>query len=384
MKNKLTFFAGFLFGIAGWTVEFFPNQQFLVRTIIVLTALAILSFIINFKMLKKDTKIIYYFLIYLNAITISVFFNEDSIPIIIRETLLIVLIFYIISLINNFSKFKIFFIGLITSSSSLIIYYFLNIDFNNFFVSYYRLSTGLGATGIGVIGLMLSVIYFDILVQNKNISRYLFLILITLFIMSFIVILATKSRTSMILLLLYIILYLYFLKQKKILLFIILISIVVAAINYEKVEVLLRIAPIEGYGGDKSITNLTGRTDIWNEGINLWQSSPLIGVGPSNASVIADGHIAQLHNAYLQVLVSTGVIGFIPLIILMLKAFMNLLKSNFSIFKVIFIIGLLGGLVESRLFNFGSPGNFIFLLSFVFLLQSNFLQKKGFWHENNN
>lgn len=378
MHKYLIFISGFLFGLAGWTIEFFPNQQFIVRTILVCLSLVLLSFCINFKVNNNDLRSLYYFLMYLLFLTLSIFVNEDSIQFIIREVLLIIVIFYIMTLINDFYKFKIFMIGLVISSTTLIFYYFINIDFSHFFVSYYRLNTGLGPTGIGTISLILAIIYFDLIMKNENKKLYIFLLII-LILMSIIIMLATKSRTAIILFSMAIILYLFLENRKKYLLILLVTGATISVFNYEKIEIILRITPTVGYSGDKSITNLTGRTDIWQEGFNLFQGSPLVGVGPSSATVIADEHEAKLHNAYLQIIVSYGMLGFIPILILIMRALLTFFKSNLSLFKVIFVVGILGGFVESRLFNFGSPGNFIFLLSFIYLLQSNSLKVKGMW-----
>lgn len=374
MKNNLIFISGFLFGIAGWTIEFFPNNEFIFRTIIIIAAILLLLFSINFKLNRDDSKIIYYFLIYLMATTLSVFINEDSIQYIIREILLVVLVFCIISLLTDFIKFKIFISGLIISSSTLITYYFFKIDFANFFLSYYRFSTELGSTGIGEIGLMLGVIYFNLIFKNN--SKKESIVYLLLFVMSLVIILATKSRTSIILLCLSVFLYLYFEKKIKILILSIILLGIFSVINFNKIELILRVNPVVGYVGNNNITNLTGRTDIWAHGVELWQSSPLIGVGSSNAVAYADGHEAKLHNAYLQMIVSIGLFGFIPIIILFIRAFFKFKKSNITVFRILFLVGIISSFIESSLFNFGSPGNFLFLLSFIFLLQSNNLKSK--------
>ncbi|AMJ62548.1 O-antigen ligase family protein [Bosea sp. PAMC 26642] len=69
-------------------------------------------------------------------------------------------------------------------------------------------------------------------------------------------------------------------------------------------------------GDSEEITSATGRTRIWPVVIDLWYRSPIIGWGFSSAQHILPIHpdlflaAAHAHNVYLEILFSTGIIGF--------------------------------------------------------------------------
>lgn len=69
-------------------------------------------------------------------------------------------------------------------------------------------------------------------------------------------------------------------------------------------------------GDAEEITSATGRTRIWPVVIDLWYRSPIIGWGFASAQHILPIHpdlflaAAHAHNLYLEILFSTGIIGF--------------------------------------------------------------------------
>lgn len=74
-----------------------------------------------------------------------------------------------------------------------------------------------------------------------------------------------------------------------------------------------------------SLTTLTGRTNLWVAGIDAWQNQPLTGYGfgvggrfVALRSVDLD-FVSHLHNGFIESLVGVGLLGFIPLILAVLR-----------------------------------------------------------------
>lgn len=137
------------------------------------------------------------------------------------------------------------------------------------------------------------------------------------------------------------------------------------------VEVNEKITKKEDSNKVYSISN--GRVDIWKKSLNIVKDNPVNGVGYDNfylayykginltevyfASV--DGQIKaykkypeiidNAHNVYLHTLVSSGLVGLIPYLILCLYTFIRGLKSKENI-----IIMLLGGFVAYSIQAFGN------------------------------
>lgn len=57
--------------------------------------------------------------------------------------------------------------------------------------------------------------------------------------------------------------------------------------------------------------NNNGRIDIWSSAIGIILRSPLVGHGPGSHTLLSNGYIMETHNAYLTILIQSGMIGFI-------------------------------------------------------------------------
>ena len=144
--------------------------------------------------------------------------------------------------------------------------------------------------------------------------------------------------------------------------------VLLVSFNYEKVSTLIRLKTYETEVKGEKITKLTGRTELWKRGINIILKNPILGVGPIKSRVKVDTHMGTYHNAYIQLLVTVGFLGFAPILLLLLVAIKRFIfdKENFLI-KLIFITGILSSIVENRLLNYGSPSSLLFLISFIYL-----------------
>ncbi|MEI5994940.1 O-antigen ligase family protein [Candidatus Enterococcus mansonii] len=93
--------------------------------------------------------------------------------------------------------------------------------------------------------------------------------------------------------------------------------------------------PDSGKGGG-DISNL--RFAIWKSGMELFKTSWLFGTSPRNMiayakDVLPDTYIATnrtMHNAYLNTIVSTGILGTIPLFAFYIKSLISIIKTVFK------------------------------------------------------
>jgi O-antigen ligase len=112
----------------------------------------------------------------------------------------------------------------------------------------------------------------------------------------------------------------------------------------------------------------TGRSNLWDESIALWESSPLFGVGFRQHDWYLSEHL-NAHNAYLAMLADTGVAGlvwYVSFIGLSLAAALRLPNSRGRDTIVATIVGYaVVGLFERRAVNGGNPFSIYFILCCV-------------------
>lgn len=137
-----------------------------------------------------------------------------------------------------------------------------------------------------------------------------------------------------------------------------------------------------------------GRIAIWKAGIELWKEQPLMGTGIYNIETYAQNNAAEkvveklsrggLHNFYLTVLVSNGIVGFVLmatfLIILGLR-FLNSLfhcenKSNL-IFGIMFSAILIVNLVETNIVYWKIVQSMLFWCACSYLNWNSVKRKKA-------
>ena len=64
---------------------------------------------------------------------------------------------------------------------------------------------------------------------------------------------------------------------------------------------------------DKELSSLTGRVYLWQEGLEKISESPILGYGMASTGfkgVLTKVHAGHLHNAFLEVMLGTGLLGF--------------------------------------------------------------------------
>lgn len=128
---------------------------------------------------------------------------------------------------------------------------------------------------------------------------------------------------------------------------------------------------------NKDISNM--RFDIWKSGIEIFETTPLVGTSPRNLIAYSKDNLPNtfiseraivVHNTFVNVLVSTGISGFTFFIIFILISGVSNLqfsfKKNSSKFKrynvyfLIAIILLLSGFFNNEIILVNTIGTFIF------------------------
>ena len=122
----------------------------------------------------------------------------------------------------------------------------------------------------------------------------------------------------------------------------------------------------------------TGRTEVWQETINLWTKAPLLGVGfRQHEQFLAGG--APAHNGYLAMLADTGLVGFIVYVVLLMRS----LVASWSIqdqrtrrFVIAMIVGyIVVGFFDRRTINAGNPYGLLILMCCSLALADQSLRK---------
>lgn len=370
-NNKLIIMiSGFIWGISGFIVEFLPSEEgiypFLIRSIFVVIGNSLIIFTIPFRISKKYFVTIILFLIYLIMFIQSLVVNNLGITSLFRELLLLLSVISIILLLNRSTNTNHFFIGLWGSLTLTIIFYIINIDLSMFLNFLYRFHTVTNPNVIGSTAAMYFILSLYFLYKTKNKPIQFFLLLFIL--ISVIIVIATKSRTSFMMVFFSFFTLTFLFNKRKIILFSLTSIILIVLLNFNTIDNILRITQRTHVVKDKTILNLTGRSEIWSKGIKMIEENFYFGVGPEYAKVKTDAGYKHLHNAFIQLMANVGFIGSIPILILTLTALAKLRFYKANIFmSVVMITGFIGSLTEPRLLNYGLPSNLLFLISFIYM-----------------
>lgn len=371
MFNKKYFIvlSGFIWGLTGYSSELSESDTImnLLQLVFILISSLIIVTTLKFKIHKKYFPAIGLIFMYIGSYIVSSILYGIELKGILRELFFIVIMLVLYILYSNKNCIEYFLYGLFLSIISIIIFYFLHIDFLNFFNVHYRIEMRQGSNAIGFIGVMAFIIaFYSIFSEDFNRIKKIFIIVS---ILAFVVVISTKSRTALLMLsIAFFIINIYF-KNTKIIIISFISVFLFVFWKFDMLEAILRLQTPEGYAGGKNIYNLTGRTDLWLHALDVIKNNLLFGVGPANAFVMVDDHRGTYHNAYIQLLVEIGLMGSLPIFVLILQAFRKVIYSKrFILIKIIFVVGFLVTLVEHSLLNFGSPANLLFLMTFLYLI----------------
>lgn len=123
-------------------------------------------------------------------------------------------------------------------------------------------------------------------------------------------------------------------------------------------------------GKGRELESASGRSELWDYALTrLLPSNPLLGIGPGQDAEIfmTDFGVANAHNGVLVNLVDVGILGTVPLIILVIVAFRGLARhrrhASYAWACAALIAGCTHSLTESMFFSMGTPAALYFLLA---------------------
>jgi O-antigen ligase len=123
--------------------------------------------------------------------------------------------------------------------------------------------------------------------------------------------------------------------------------------------------PYRGLG-----SGLTGRTELWEETLDVWIKSPLFGVGYHQHQNLVSS--VGSHNAYLAMLADTGIFSLLLYAWLLIRSFLAALAIKEPRLHRLIVGYVAGyavyGFFEARAFNNGNPLSLLFLMCCFYAL----------------
>lgn len=118
-----------------------------------------------------------------------------------------------------------------------------------------------------------------------------------------------------------------------------------------------------------SVTTLTGRTELWQIGLDAWQRDPLVGAGPeffmTYAANSGQTWAGQAHNQFVQTLTQHGIVGLVTLGVyvgvLVQVALRNSVRSRATSVALVALL-LVRGITETPLSSLGIEHLTVFTL----------------------
>lgn len=135
---------------------------------------------------------------------------------------------------------------------------------------------------------------------------------------------------------------------------------------------------IESFRGGKGDATL--RIDYMKLGIEIFKSSPIVGVGVDNAKVIngaVSGHNVYLHNNYVELLAGLGIVGFVmyySIFGIILYKFYKLRNYRDSEYDICLILLMLRLIMDFGQITYYGKDNAIYIM--LFWLMVNKLEKR--------
>lgn len=235
------------------------------------------------------------------------------------------------------------------------------------------------------LGLMsaIAILYLFSKIIDSKFERLPLLLSIVVFSIVFIF---AQSRTSMIGLSLSLLGYLFLKKKIKLLISVALIAILLAIISSNILSDLFASYVLRGRGiQSASIVTLSGRTEGWHVAVEKFSESPIWGYGiASGARYDVMGKVpgrenqGTLHNAFLDVLINNGIMGFVPWIVSYLWTLFILAKRSLSfrddklaplLTSILILFGVRMITGDSLVYHDDSTLMFLGILAYAQLLQ---------------
>ncbi len=366
LKSNLFFIINFIimFVLTSYNSEFnefIPINNFYLKIIFIILFLyiIILKRLINFKInIKKRYLII--LIILISTMIISLIYTIDFKSTIYYLTDFILLNVYLIYLKQKKIDLPMFLKGVFTFFyvigilNLIFILFFKNISLfydTRYTVSYrgiFNHRTMLGYFSV------ISICISNILLYNYNFWRKNLIINILI---SLVLVYCSHSGIGITILFIYPIIYILLSKVKVRYEYIMIIYLIINYIITNATDILIKFNTFFVNVLNRDFT-LSGRLDLWKNGIDLIKERIWLGYGlgaklPVFNYESYESSLAHLHNGILEIVSHIGVIGLIPVILILCLSYkkVELLYKNKSIlFKLFFIVILIVGFTEPYLF----------------------------------
>jgi O-antigen ligase len=112
-----------------------------------------------------------------------------------------------------------------------------------------------------------------------------------------------------------------------------------------------RLASLSKSGDTQELVTATGRLEIWNQSIKLIGARPLTGYGAASSKDLLDEYSRYTHNMLLNVALSTGILGGLTMLLMMLSRIKLLWIRSNPIADGLAVLILVNGLVENVIFS---------------------------------
>jgi O-antigen ligase len=273
--------------------------------------------------------------------------------------------------------------GLTLSGVIFAIYHFSQINFSTLTDPHYRLYLFLNSNGVAYICMITGLSLLEFAIRRLK-SRRGFLGTVTLLaclLICAVVCFSTKSRTAALAFVVGVVFTVMLATElRRFILW------AVAAVVFALIAGAVLAPDLGGNISDayqlrdahRSIDTGTGRFDIWQRAITVgFLPHFMIGMGPG-AEYARDPsmqEIGNVHNAMLAMLVNTGILGTLPILILLYICFRRSIATfrdpRFQFAIIILFSGFLESNAEALLFSIGNPAGLLFILSVAILTSRN-------------
>lgn len=270
--------------------------------------------------------------------------------------------------------------GLTFAGAMVVLYHLFFLDTDALINPMYRLSAFLGPNGIGFIAAMTGVSMLDYALTRLGRHRALSLWSVALLAMAFVCVVlcvATKSRTAMLAFTVGVVLRLYlFLGFTRTFLLCTAGASIAFTLAWSLVATFgQRVAEIFQFNDRlRGLEGGTGRFAAWGWIIReIIYPNFLIGVGPQQHTGITNNYIniSSAHNGLLANLADTGIVGGLPLIIILLvcvrRGWTVRHEPTYQFAITLFAVGLVESMAETMFFSIGNPGSLLFMLAVAVL-----------------
>jgi O-antigen ligase len=266
-------------------------------------------------------------------------------------------------------------LGLTISGFAVVLFHFVHIDFSRLLSPTYRIFLFLNPNGVCYVSMVTGLSLIDYFLQRRRQGRTgirgVGILLLTS--ACVIVCLATKSRTGTLALLLGLVITAFLsMPTKQFLIRAIGLTVAVAILAVAVPGAIDSVARVFQLNDKyRAVATGTGRFETWSHAIEAgFVRHPIIGMG-LGSEYFNPREIGHIHNALLAFLFDTGLIGTVPILLVLAfaarRCFRMRGRPEYHFAIAIFWACLFESCGESMLFSMGNPAGLLFILAVVIL-----------------